>query len=645
MDLHDKICRRFILILGIVLMVFILLEKPKPTGEWDDFALVTTSIIYEHNLSISKDDLVNCKKLFPELSPYVDMYSLSGYTTKRGGEMAWYFGTYSLACVPIALLLKFLKLSPSYTFALTNLFFFMLSLWIVYRKTFLRGVQKLLLILLLGVNPIIFYLPWIGSEVFVFSFIIMTMVYWLNKEYKRAAFTISIAGTLNPVILVMGIAMIIEFMLGLLKGKKIKSLKDVCSCYIHNLRQIIMYGLIYVIALIPMFYNYYNVGHINLTASYSRFTTSTESTFGRFAAYITDLNFGLLPYFWAILIISLIMLIPAVIKRHTGYLKVIATFLALVYLYSIMAHINCGMAGIARYNAWSAPLVIFAVVYYYKELFKIRILSNLTTVLLLVNFIFLGFVIYKYGPMGAINTNYIYMTPIAKKVLNNYPSLYNPLGSTFNSRTKHADGAYIYETPLYYIGENDYVRKIRATREDREEILESLTGSIEDMKWINKQVWNLGKSESYINIPKEYKIERVEPYTLGTPILFYSPEYNANLYVQSGLSGMDETYSWTDNNVMKMKLKVVDSGKPDSLKVIVNIGDVFNKNQRVRVLCNGKKVYDGKVTKGQQFIQFNVTFDEILDLNFEFPDARVQSGNDKRKFALAIQRITINSGE
>ncbi len=39
-----------------------------------------------------------------------------------------------------------------------------------------------------------------------------------------------------------------------------------------------------------------------------------------------------------------------------------------------------------------------------------------------------------------------------------FPELYNPLHSTFNSRVNHIDGGYSYNLPIYYMAQEESVK-------------------------------------------------------------------------------------------------------------------------------------------------------------------------------------------
>ena len=500
-----SVLKVYLLIYFIILMMYCSIKGAHTIGEWDDYSLPTISIIEQHNISIDNQDIERFKLVFPEWADYFEeCFGLSGYTTRNGGQMTWYFPIYSFVCIPLVQLLRFLRLPPTYGFPYTNLALLMAMLIVVYRYLEINDKKKMLLILCLTINPIIFYLNWISAEVFIFSLIGIAMVCWYNKWYKRAALMISLAGMLNPTILSIGIVMIIEYLTKVLKDRR--EHEEVKKFAIRSVKKIIVYGSCYIIALIPFVYNYYNTGHINLTASISGFTDGKETTFARFIAYLFDFNFGFLPYF-SILFLTALFLIPlAICRKQWNYIKWMACFLINVFLYSIMVHINSGMSGIARYNAWGAVIMIFAVCIYFNKTLKKPILKVLTNILLIISTMLTGLIISAYGPMSASNTSSVCMLPIAEKVLNSVPSIYNPLHSTFNSRVNNIDGGYDYPTPIIYCNSEGHVKKILATSEDAEEILNNYTVILGDEKWLKEQVDKLSEKETYISVPFKYII-------------------------------------------------------------------------------------------------------------------------------------------
>ena len=621
------------------MLLYLSINLPSPTGEWDDYSLPAVSIITDQNIDITENDIMHFKTIFPEWSQYIDYYSLSGYVTKSGGEMPWYFPTYSVACIPFIFILSFLDLPAIYAFAFTNLACLMAMLLTVYWGLQINDKKKLILIGALSINPIIFYLGWISAEAFIYAMLGIAMVCWYNHWYKRAALFVSIAGMLNPVIMIYGIVMIVEYFIFLFKiYGPYKNIKD----FIYkNIKRLIRYGTCYIVSLIPLVYNYYNTGHINLTASYSNFTKNTESILLRFKAYLLDLNFGYLPYYSILLIISVILIFVAIQRRHIKYLEWMFTFLATIYLYSIMTHINSAASGIARYNSWGASILIFCVILFFDEILYSSVCIKAVSLLTVMGILLTGSIVFAYGPFNASKVPYTDMTPIARCILDNVPDIYNPLHSTFNSRVNHIDGGYNYHTPIIYTDVNGYIRKILAQDKDKKyltDICKILSG---DISWFNKEVNKLNENAHYISVPKTIEIVKCQDYPIGEDIWFYTDAYNADEYVISGLSAKEEQWSWTDGTTLRMRMDIIGTDKK-VLHGYIKSG-VFNGSQRTRIYVNGSLVLEDTVTGDINFNFENP--DGIAEILIEIPDAvsplELGQSRDNRKLGLCIQKMKI----
>lgn len=631
----------YLIIYAIIICIYCSINMPSPTGEWDDYSLPVASLINERDFSISESDVSAYKEIFPDWASYIDNYALSGYTTRDGGQMSWYFPTYSMACIPFVFILQTLKLPTIYAFVYTNITILLISLFIVLYKLRIGEKRKLLVIFLLSINPIVFYLGWTSAEAFIYSFLVMGLVFWYNRAYKRAAFFVSIAGMLNPTIMSIGIIMILEYFANLLKQMgKDDTFVSFCR---HNLLNIFMYGACYIVGVIPFAYNYYNVGHINLTAASGNFTVGRESTISRFLSYLFDLNYGILPYFCVIFIMSLFLLIVACLKKHWRYLQWMFTFFLNVVLYSIMVHINSGMSGIARYNSWGTVVMIFAVCLYFDELIQCKKLKVFATVMLSISTFLTGLIVYQYGPYLASRTSYVYMTPVAAYILDKRPCLYNPLHSTFNSRTTHIDGGYMYETPIIYSTENGYVRKILAKKEDIYELSENYTALSGENEWFLKQLNKLDEKESYISIPSKYKILKCSRYELGSTIWFNDDDFNANHYVSIGLSEPESWGTWTSGHELQMSLRT--SSKATTLHGFIDCG-VFNGQQTVQIYVNDQ-IVNNMVYRGGG-IEFDFDNSEehgFINIRIELPDANspfmLGQSDDNRILGLGLQKMVI----
>lgn len=645
----QRILKYYIILYAFFWIIICSIYKPGLMGEWDDYSLMTVSLIYEHNFTISQNDIIKAKEIFPERSEYIDGYSLSQYIAKNGEELTWYFFTYSLACVPFVLILHLLGLPAIYGFCLTNCFSLFCLLYFIYRHSKIENKKKFVLIMLLSLNPIVFYLTWISAEVFIYSLLGIAILHWIYKEYHRAAIVLSLAGTLNPTIMAVGIFMIIEYFIVLLKesrGEKENQI-NIIICIFQNRTKIIKYGCCYLISLVPFCYNYYQIGHINLTASTFNYLQGNETVLQRFSAYIFDWNFGFLPYYAILLFIMIVFFIIALRKKVWKFHLMILSFFAVVYVYSFMIHINSGMSGIARYNAWSVGILIITLVSYYDKLIVNSFVKSIFYILTAITAISNSFIVYNYGLFQASKTNYVNMTPIAQFILDINPKFYSPLFSTFHSRVNHVDGGYNYEneTPILYFSKDGYVRKILASEKDKEILSHTLSGiTLEETKRFYKELDGLDDKLQFISIPSSYHIISVPNYFLGEKILFFTEQRNADLFVRKGISYKEEEFAWTDGNCLELAFSLQQKEDFQLIHGEIELDRIFCDKQRVSILINEELIEDRVVVLGEN-IEFNFKMperDKII-IKVLLPDAAspwaLGQSEDKRELALAIKSM------
>lgn len=176
------------------------------------------------------------------------------------------------------------------------------------------------------------------------------LICWQKLQYKKAAVFLSIASHLNPTVLVVGMVLIANYLFHVLCSAGIKK---IWSRY----REIRLLAVCFLPSVLPFAWNLFYAGRINLTA-----TTETDlnpvNIFGRFKAYMLDWNLGFLPYFGILFILFLIVFAVSVWKRNGRVAAMGLAFFGTCLAYSIEIHINLGMSGLARYNAWASAIMI-----------------------------------------------------------------------------------------------------------------------------------------------------------------------------------------------------------------------------------------------------------------------------------------------
>lgn len=648
----EKICTVLVILyvaLFSLVMAKINSKYMYPYGEWDDYSLPAVSILNEGNIGISEGDIAKYKEIFHEFGKYIDDYDRSGFYTKSGEEMAWYFPSYSFVCIPMLLLCVKMGISAEFAFVYTNVILLAAALLVAFFCLKTEMSKRILLVAILSLNPIVFYLGWISGEVFIYSFLVMGLTFWYNKQYRRAAFFTSVAGMLNPTIMSIGIVMIVEFFYEIIKDKSQNDKFSVWIRIYNKKPEIMKFGMCFVIGVVPFIYNFYNTKHINLTAAYSGFTEGNESTIQRVLAYLFDLNYGLLPYYALLMLASIVLLFAAVVRRAWRYLVWIFTFLVNVYLYSIMIHINSGMSGIARYNAWGAVILIFAVVLFFDEILMKQRTRKVTLASLSIGAFLTTLIVLVYGPHYAERTSAYEFTPIAKFVLNTFPQVYEPLPSTFNSRVNRLDGGYAIEKPVIYENKKGEVKKILASAADKQEIMEKYT----DMKdstdeWLSEQFDKMGEGKHYISVWGNHSVKKKpKEYVLGSEISFAGADYLGEDYVINGMYNPEEFFTWTQGKEMEMMFYIPE-GKGEKLVFEMDIAGIFSIKQDVEVQVNGENVYSNTLYENDTKIEFEFECpqDGWVDIKFSLPDAvspnSLGVSIDTRELAVSVRKLVIN---
>lgn len=519
-DFWEKTCAAVLVCLLIMYLVLALLLPCGPYGESGSTLLPAVSLSSHGSLRITPDDLEKACALFPEHAKYLRRYyEASLPEALKGGRYPFYLGIYAPLCVPVLSVLRLLHLNPVYAFALTNALLLSIALWVVYRFAKISTKQKLLAILLLGTSPIIRYINLQLYETALYSFLMMAMVFWFNRWRKRAALFLSIGGTMNPTVMAFGVFMILDYFLEMFTESG-RSVKAFMRRFVANWKKTAALAVCFLPCFVPFVINYVGMGNW-----YTQVNTgfgSLQGIGGRFIAYLFDLNLGLFPYFPVLLFLFAAVTVWGGVhgKRYDMLCTLFGT-LAVIGGYSMIYHINCGMIGIARYNSWLFPTIALGTIYYTDVSFSGVRARRSCMGLTILSCLWCVFVIgvTGYSPSSG---SYVWWSPVAETILEYAPGLYDPLPSTFYSRTLHIDGAYSITDPAYYIDpQTNEVRKLIYKADDgqTERILNELKGNEESVAYLKERLNENGVDGKYhyINFPAfgDYQLTETTPEERG----------------------------------------------------------------------------------------------------------------------------------
>lgn len=496
MHKYNLVCNITLGLFFIIYLCGALIYRTFPLGESDDYMLPTISLVQHLTDDIRAEDIQAAYKWYPEHKRQWDAWKRGEKSIDQEGKRyTYYFPTYSVMVLPFILLMKCINVSLSYAFPLANVVYWFLGI-LFFSKLRMPTPLRILSILTLSACPIFFYKAWCLAEVAIASLILYCMAALFAERYRTAMLCYALASTLN--ITISPFCLFIWCYWGINKNKNFWKPSIFIDIIRRNKKEIIQLLLIQAILFIPVIFNLVRFGRVVAMANMGTLT----GIWGRFFAYLFDLNFGLFAYF-PILVIG-IPLVFIFTRKKLEYLILIFSSLLVMIAYSLMFHINNGGAGIARYVAWSSLFIVCGTLWYTNFIRHARICIY---IVLLISFLTTGSIVYCYSLLtDRAPLNFFNMTPIAQYALSTFPSFYNPLFSTFTSRVNHTIGGYNYEekVPVIYIDKDKFVRKILVDKNSRSYIIGLLVLNEKQRKAVENEFKRLesGKSEfGYINLP------------------------------------------------------------------------------------------------------------------------------------------------
>jgi len=652
---YSIITKAFLFLISLVVIVGSIAHPSYPLGESAEYMLTTTAIVNHFSFNITQEDILKAQASFPEhAASFSNTPNLIVVSNNPKVYCSYYFGTYSASVIPAKWFLKYLGFDQSYAFALTNALLLILCLLVVYFKLKCTPKTKLIAILLLGLNPILFYIAWPSAEVFIYSMVVISSVFFANKKPRLAGLFVSIAGTLNLTIMFFGIIIILDYFFSLVgdnRNKKTNIFIDTFNICIKNIKNILILALCFIPCLIPTIYNL-----ITLRKMVPMQSGATKvDLFDRFWAYLFDLNLGFLPYFLFLMIIFFVLIVVAIFKRRFRNLLLPIAFFGTILCYSIMIHINSGMTGIARYNAWLSPLMIFFVITQTDFIINHINIKRIIWVGCCVSVVYTSIVCYHYGglkaDMGPMygGGNAQSMTPIARLVLDHFPSLYNPFHYTFVSRVWHLDGGYFYSLPVYYESKNDLVKKILVTSQTATDVYTNVYGDKAAMESLTQQINKIksGKGFHYINI-NSGKLYYGKQYTVGDIINFTDKYNTSNEYHITGFETNESDGTWTGSsaevllplavNIQKDSKLEAQFGELNSIKDV----EIYVNNNLIGTVGRNSSVTIYDFTIPEQYLK-----GEQLDIVFKVDGAATPAslgmGSDSRILGIKISTLLIKN--
>ena len=514
--------------------------------------------------------------------------------------------------MPAKLLLTALNVNDLQSFQITNALLFIIMIWLLYFKLKLPTSQKNALILLLIFNPILYYIDWTHPEVFTYVFVVLSLMFYHNKQYKLFYLLMAIASWQNPPVIFLALLVYAVKFFRYLKEKDYKN--------------ILGDGFALSVFLIPMIFYFYNYGVLNLIAAkgfssikYISFIKVWDLYFGLQHGMVLFSSIVLIAFFW-------LLLKKLIIKKFTTTdILYVLSILAMSIIVTTAPNWNCGMNFVIRYSLW-----IYAFIVYFVAInLNIR---TLTVVSILNTFLFL--IIYS----TYTNFSYVRFNSLSNYLLSNYPSLYITTQDTFAENELHREVNFYKLLPIFHQNSDDEITKILTDYKALEKMLESNQYKISKRyRSILLEKYKNKKGLFFINIPLGEMYINTDIYPREV-INFVD---NRIKYI--GWSTPEKTHRWSLGSSSKIEFK---TEKINNYKGLIhfNIGSLGE--QEITVYLNEKQIGSKKINGWNLNLTF--TFDPklLIDnkkniIKFVYSNAHKPNNGDQRVLAMALKSFSI----
>lgn len=580
-----------------VVVLFVREDNVRLHGDGKEYVLLTVAFQRHFSFGVTDEDLEQAKKDFPNEAKYLDYeyrFNPDDHFHEYGdAKYSNHYGSYSAMVAMVKFVTDVLGIYPMWAFFVANCLLYFAALLAILLLLRADRFIKVALIVLTAVSPALLYLGWPHGEVYIFAFMVIGLVFHLNGQFGRSIFFMAVAAMQNlgvvPFAMMVGADLLIE------KAQTHRR-PDGKVDFWASARAAAPYGFCYLPAFIPVFSTYVRFGTPNLVADVAM---ENKYLISKACAYLFDLNLGILPYEPIILLVFIAMSFYGIKKQPRRTVLHLLGLAGMLYVISNQKDINCGMQNIMRYNVWIVPVLVFFVVPNWGRIFSRR--NGLAAVVVSEAVFTMFLLLYIVRGGGAFSYNGF--APWAKLVMDRCPALYNPTHAIFYSRALGVE-TYYHCAPVICRNEKGHVRKILLNKVSEQEfnssqwVLKDENGNDADKGDLVKKSVDEGEFW-YLNTTRP--IYHADHYDLGEPIVFTAEGFNADQYVNRGLSHRERWGTWSYGPEL---LFAMDTGRTNDTVFLarLQVAGAFQHPRRVAISVFGQKVWAGTI-RGRKEIE------------------------------------------
>lgn len=394
---------------GFLMGTILASPAPEPAGDICEYYGITQTLISHGSFDLKESDVAALEKQLG--NPYYNLWYCYR-TGKHGERYPIHFFGFSLIATPIRLALETIGIDPLKTLSVTNVLFLAGGLLYILHRFHLTQTRGATLILLTLASPLISFLTWPGPDLAVMMLLLIALLHFLHGKPATALYLAALASWQSQPLL----AVVAILSVYLLITKR-------------SFVPILFAGLL---SVIPYIYNMYVFGTLTPWTLLIDGWTKLNGfglhnvSFQKLIEQFVDLNIGV---FWYAPVITALG-IALLNKQRLLAGILMATLLA--FQTNPAWHYGTAGFGPSRHAIVMIPFFIAVITHEIAHskrwlvalglviLFQIAVLS-------VNNYIF------------PIFTNSLVHTPVARFVLDRWPTLYSPTPEIFVDRTNHTD--------------------------------------------------------------------------------------------------------------------------------------------------------------------------------------------------------------
>jgi len=329
---------------SLALVTWMVVRTPMALGDSGEYLLTLEAFANHGTPDVRAQDAITLGQAaarWPIRGSFGDVWQQTR-ASRTGRVYTWHFWAYSLAALPVKLVLRAIGGNELAAPQMTNAILLVAAAWFLFLAPWLdRGVAVWWS--LLGViGPPAWFCVWPHTEVFTFALVTVAVACAMGSHFLPATAALAIASTQNPPLAPLAAALAIAAMSR--PPRTGRRLALACAALFP--------------AFVPPLFYLASFGRPSLMLGESAdFQTVSLS---KALDLLLDLNIGLVPYVPGVVLLALVALVVARGRERLAVAACCAAFLAGALGASAGIIWNFGTSGPSRYAVWLSPFLIAA---------------------------------------------------------------------------------------------------------------------------------------------------------------------------------------------------------------------------------------------------------------------------------------------